>query len=62
MDTKEVGGAMIFGIGKPVVKAHGNSDGYAFRSAIKQVIIMVESNLISKVTEALPVKEAKVNE
>ena len=37
MDSKEVGGAMIFGINKPVVKAHGNSDPYAFASAIKQL-------------------------
>lgn len=62
MDSKEVGGAMIFGIGKPVVKAHGNSDGYAFSNAIKQVRTMVQSNLIEKVVEALPKGEAKENE
>ncbi len=61
MDSKEVGGAMIFGIGTPVVKAHGNSDGYAFCSAIKQVRTMVQSDLIRKVTEALPL-EGKANE
>ena len=54
MDSSEVGGAMIFGIGKPVVKAHGNSKGYAFSNAIKQVRTMVLSNLIEKVVEALP--------
>lgn len=54
MDSSEVGGAMIFGIGKPVVKAHGNSDPYAFQSAIRQVKNMVESNLITKVIDALP--------
>ncbi len=57
MDSKEVGGAMIFGIGKPVVKAHGNSDAYAFSNAIKQVITMVQTDLIHKVVEALPKKE-----
>ena len=62
MDSKEVGGAMIFGIGKPVVKAHGNSDGYAFSSAIKQVRTMVKSDLINKVVEALPVQEEQQNE
>ncbi len=64
MDTKEVGGAMIFGIGKPVVKAHGNSDGFAFSNAIKQVRLMVKSNLIEKVTQALPEVKKKddVNE
>jgi len=57
MDSKEVGGAMIFGINKPVVKAHGNSDPYAFASAIKQVRQMVESNIIEKVIPYLPVIE-----
>jgi len=61
MDTKEVGGAMIFGIGKPVVKAHGNSDGYAFSNAIKQVRLMIKSNLIEKVTSALPVSQKGVD-
>ncbi len=58
MDSKEVGGAMIFGIGKPVVKAHGNSDSYAFTSAITQVYKMVKSDLINKVVASLDVKEA----
>ena len=54
MDSKEVGGAMIFGINKPVVKAHGNSDAYAFTSAIKQLRLMIKSNLIEKVVPFLP--------
>ncbi|MBE6137024.1 MAG: phosphate acyltransferase PlsX [Erysipelotrichaceae bacterium] len=62
MDTKEVGGAMIFGIGKPVVKAHGNSDGYAFGSAIKQVVQMVKADLINKVVMAFPKEEENKNE
>ena len=63
MDTKEVGGAMIFGIGKPVIKAHGNSDGYAFSSAIKQAINMIEKDIINKVVSALPSnQEAPKNE
>lgn len=57
MDSKEVGGAMIFGINKPVVKAHGNSDAYAFASAIKQVRQMVKSNIIEKVIPYLPTIE-----
>lgn len=57
MDTKEVGGAMIFGIGKPVIKAHGNSDGYAFSSAIKQAVNMIEKDIINKVVSALPSNE-----
>ena len=62
MNSKEVGGAMIFGVGAPVVKAHGNSDGYAFSSAIKQVYNMVKSDLINKVIAALPKEEVTSNE
>ncbi len=62
MDTKEVGGAMIFGVSAPVVKAHGNSDGYAFSSAIKQARLMVESKLIETVVSSLPKEEAKQDE
>ncbi len=63
MDSKEVGGAMIFGINKPVVKAHGNSDAYAYASAIKQVRQMVKSNIIEKVIPYLPsIERDEVNE
>ena len=57
MDTKEVGGAMIFGVSAPVVKAHGNSDPIAFSSAIRQARLMVKSNLIETVVNALPKDE-----
>lgn len=56
MDSSEVGGAMILGIGKPVVKAHGNADPKTFFHAIRQVREMVNSNLIEKVIERLPEK------
>ena len=62
MDSSEVGGAFIFGIGKPVVKAHGNSNAYAISNAIKQVRLMVKSDLINKVIESLPERKVEVNE
>ena len=65
-DGKDVGtiweAGYAYGIGKPVVKAHGNSDAYAFKSAIKQVRQMVNSDLINKVITALPKEEASANE
>lgn len=61
MGTTEVGGAMIFGIGSNVVKAHGNSDSITFTSAIRQARAMVESNIIEKVIARLP-KEEKLSE
>lgn len=43
MDYREVGGSILVGIGKPVLKAHGSSDARAIRGAIKQAIAAVES-------------------
>lgn len=43
MDYREVGGSMLVGISKPVIKAHGSSDARAVRGAIRQAIRAVES-------------------
>ena len=45
MDYREVGGTMLLGISKPVVKAHGSSDARAIRSAVKQAIEAVNGNM-----------------
>ena len=58
MSTKQVGGAMLFGLGKVVVKAHGNSDAEAYFNAIRLAKEMVENDVINKVVEKLP-KEAE---
>ena len=38
LDYREVGGTMLLGISKPVVKAHGSSDARAIRSAVRQAM------------------------
>ena len=43
MDYREVGGSVLIGIGKPVIKAHGSSDALAVRGAVRQAITAVES-------------------
>ena len=45
MDYREVGGTMLLGISKPVVKAHGSSDARAIRSAVKQAVEAVKGNM-----------------
>lgn len=62
MSSDEVGGAMILGVSAPVVKAHGNSNAYAYSNAIYQVYNMVKKDLINKVLEKLPKEEGKENE
>ncbi|MEA4823168.1 MAG: phosphate acyltransferase PlsX [Clostridiaceae bacterium] len=53
MDYREVGGAPILGIRKPVIKAHGSSDARAFASAIAQTVRFCESGAIDNMTRAL---------
>ncbi|MDE7263109.1 MAG: phosphate acyltransferase PlsX [Anaeroplasmataceae bacterium] len=57
MSTKEVGGAMLFGLSKIVVKAHGNSDPLAFFHAIRLTRELVEADIIQKVVAKLPTEE-----
>src|SRR5699024_3316901 len=38
MDYREYGSAPLLGVQKPVFKAHGSSDAYAFKNGIKQLI------------------------
>ncbi len=57
MSTKEVGGAMLFGLSKIVVKAHGNSDPQAFFHAIRLSRELVEADIITKVVKKLPKTE-----
>lgn len=49
VDTSETGGTVLLGLRKTVVKAHGNSNERAFRSAIKQAIGFVEAGVIDEI-------------
>ena len=50
MDSREVGGTPLIGIAKPVVKAHGSSDGYAIKNAIAQAQKFAASGIIESIT------------
>ena len=51
MDSGEVGGTALVGISKPVIKAHGSSDGYAMKNAIRQAVEFTRSGMIEDITE-----------
>lgn len=51
LDYSEYGGAGLFGLAAPVIKAHGSSNGRAIYNAIKQTSHMVE-NKVTEVIEA----------
>ncbi|MFA7376305.1 MAG: phosphate acyltransferase PlsX [Acholeplasmataceae bacterium] len=53
LDASEIGGAMIFGIQAPVIKAHGSSSAYAFKNAIAQARLFVKNDVLNQVNEAL---------
>lgn len=48
-DVSEVGGTMLLGISKTVVKAHGSSNAYSIRSAILQAINAVNADVCGEI-------------
>jgi glycerol-3-phosphate acyltransferase PlsX len=48
-DASEHGGAPLLGISKPVIKAHGSSDGKAIKNAVRQAIFFVESGVNNEI-------------
>lgn len=52
-DYKEYGGAVMLGVQKPVIKAHGSADARTFKNAIKQAVWFLDSNLIREIEKAL---------
>ncbi len=51
MDYSEYGGAGLFGLKAPVIKAHGSSDGRAVYHAIRQAREMVSQNVAEFIEE-----------
>lgn len=49
-DPNEVGGTAMLGICKPVIKAHGSSNGYAFYNAIRQAKEVAASGIMDDIT------------
>ena len=57
LDYKEVGGAVLLGLQKPVIKAHGNSDARGFKSAVRQAVNFAKGDAISVIEKALSKEE-----
>lgn len=58
-DYKKVGGAVLLGIRKPVIKAHGSSDGEAFFHAIRQAKTCVDGRVCETISETLAARRAE---
>ena len=52
-DYKEYGGAVLLGVNKPVVKAHGSADARTFKNAVKQAVWFLQNNLIDEIRNNL---------
>ena len=56
MDYREYGGAPLLGISKPIVKAHGSSDAFAFKNGINQLIKFIEKDVIKIIEDNMDVQ------
>lgn len=52
-DYREYGGAVMLGVKKPVVKAHGSADANTFKNAIKQAVMFLDTGLIPEIERVL---------
>ena len=57
-DYKKVGGAVLLGIQKPVIKAHGSSDGEAFFNALRQAKLCVDGRVCETIVEELAARKS----
>ena len=58
LSTSEYGGAVLLGVNKPVIKAHGNSKADGFCSAIRVAAEFAASGAIAQIEAAVAKKEA----
>lgn len=49
LDVKEVGGTVMLGISRPVIKAHGSSDARCILAAARQAVTCVESGITDEI-------------
>lgn len=59
MDYTEYGGAGLFGLNSPVIKAHGSSNANAILNAIRQARTMVEFDVCGTIKETIGKVEAE---
>ncbi|MFS0823646.1 phosphate acyltransferase PlsX [Bacillus sp. 1P02SD] len=62
LDYSEYGGAGLFGLNAPVIKAHGSSDANGIFSAVRQTYEMVEKDVSGTIRKTLEDINPKVDE
>ena len=51
MDYRWVGGTMLLGICKPVIKAHGSADAEAVLGAVRQAVAAVDAGICQAISD-----------
>lgn len=59
MDYTEYGGAGLFGLSSPVIKAHGSSNANALKNAVRQARTMAEHHVSETIRETIVEEEAR---
>ncbi len=62
MSASEIGGAVIYGLYKPVVKAQGATESYGFYNGIRQAANIVRTGVFDKVQTYLDTHKEESNE
>lgn len=57
LDADEHGGALMMGVCKPVIKAHGSSNAKAFKNAIRQAKRCVDGHVVENMAQKLAALE-----
>jgi glycerol-3-phosphate acyltransferase PlsX len=53
IDPFDVGGAPLLGVNGIVIGAHGRSNGWAIRNAIRQARLAIEADLVNSIKTAI---------
>ncbi len=61
LDYSDAGGAVLFGLNAPVVKAHGSSDAKTIFATIRQIRTMLDSDVVAKSVEKFSQMEVKLD-
>lgn len=61
LDYSSAGGAVFFGLKAPVVKSHGSSDSVAIFNTIKQIRIMLETDVVNQLVEEFSKEKTSIN-
>lgn len=56
-DYTEYGGAPLLGTRKPIIKAHGSSNAYAFKNAINQAISFINNDVIKTIEDNISINK-----